>query len=149
MHGVFPEIYIPVVFDNCVFETKVDNSSVELSIHDTAVQIDFDNLRPLSYRQSDVILVAFDLSNVESLNSVPTKWREEVHKHCAGLPIILVGCKKDEWKHPVDGAITLEQIELARKALGAVVYTDCSAKNGDGVKRVFETAAAYSAGFQK
>jgi small GTP-binding protein len=68
---------------------------VELALWDTAGQEDYDRLRPLSYPDSHVILICFAVDSPDSLDNVQEKWISEVNHFCPGLPIILVGCKKD------------------------------------------------------
>lgn len=84
---------------------------------DTAGQEDYDRLRPLSYPDTDVILMCFSVDSPDSLENIPEKWTPEVKyrissfvikslirsfvtrlqvKHfCPNVPIILVGNKKD------------------------------------------------------
>ena len=47
------------MFDNYVAEVEVEGRSVELALWDTAGQEEFDRLRPLSYPDTDVVLIAF------------------------------------------------------------------------------------------
>lgn len=88
---------------------------MELALWDTAGQEDYDRLRPLSYPDSHVILICFAVDSPDSLDNVQEKvcshdpihtaemttksnsmkWISEVLHFCQGLPIILVGCKKD------------------------------------------------------
>jgi Ras family protein A len=89
------QVYVPTVFENYVAEVEVDGKRVELALWDTAGQEDYDRLRPLSYPDSHVILICFAVDSPDSLDNVQEKWISEVLHFCAGLPIILVGCKKD------------------------------------------------------
>lgn len=73
----------------------MDGKHVELALWDTAGQEDYDRLRPLSYPDSHVILICFAIDSPDSLDNVQEKWISEVLHFCSGLPIILVGCKKD------------------------------------------------------
>jgi len=73
----------------------VDGKRVELALWDTAGQEDYDRLRPLSYPDSHVILICFAVDSPDSLDNVQEKWISEVLHFCSGLPIILVGLKKD------------------------------------------------------
>lgn len=91
---------------------------MELALWDTAGQEDYDRLRPLSYPDTDVILMCFSVDSPDSLENIPEKWTPEVKfinhqtkidfifnnydflfeqvKHfCPNVPIILVGNKKD------------------------------------------------------
>ena len=51
---------------------------VELALWDTAGQEDYDRLRPLSYPDTDVILMCFAIDNPDSLENIPEKWTPEV-----------------------------------------------------------------------
>ena len=62
---------------------------------DTAGQEDYDRLRPLSYPDTDVILMCFSVDSPDSLENIPEKWTPEVKHFCPNVPIILVGNKKD------------------------------------------------------
>ena len=56
-------------------------------------QEDYDRLRPLSYPQTDVFLLAFSVDNPASLANITSKWYPEVKHHCPHTPCLLVGCK--------------------------------------------------------
>ncbi|SAM07632.1 hypothetical protein [Absidia glauca] len=133
--STFPEFYVPTVFENYVADVEVDGKHVELALWDTAGQEDYDRLRPLSYPDSNVILICFAVDSPDSLDNVQEKWISEVLHFCQGLPILLVGCKKDLRNDPG----TIE--ELRRNSQRPVAFEEeCSAKTGDGVREVFEHA---------
>ncbi|KAJ1963795.1 GTP-binding protein Rho1 [Dipsacomyces acuminosporus] len=148
-NGTFPEVYVPTVFENYVADVEVDGRHVELALWDTAGQEDYDRLRPLSYPDSHVILICFSIDSPDSLDNVQEKWISEVLHFCAGLPIILVGCKKDlrhdprtieELRQANLHPVTPEEGAAVAQKIGAAKYLECSAKNNDGVREVFETA---------
>lgn len=76
-------------------DIEVDGKQVELALWDTAGQEDYDRLRPLSYPDTDVILMCFSIDSPDSLENIPEKWTPEVRHFCPAVPIILVGNKKD------------------------------------------------------
>lgn len=51
---------------------------VELALWDTAGQEDYDRLRPLSYPDTNVILMCFSVDSPDSLENIPEKWTPEV-----------------------------------------------------------------------
>ncbi|VEL32280.1 unnamed protein product, partial [Protopolystoma xenopodis] len=91
----FPEVYVPTVFENYVADIEVDSKQVELALWDTAGQEDYDRLRPLSYPDTDVILMCFSIDSTDSLENIVEKWHPEVKHFCPNVPIILVGNKRD------------------------------------------------------
>lgn len=59
---------------------------MELALWDTAGQEDYDRLRPLSYPDTDVILMCFSVDSPDSLENIPEKWTPEV-----GAPLVQPG----------------------------------------------------------
>jgi len=148
----FPEAYIPTVFENYVTQVQFDGKLVELALWDTAGQEEYDRLRPLSYPESDVILIVFSIDFPVSLANVQDKWYPEVAHFCEGTPLLLVGTKidlrRDEQTRRMLGAqgqtpVTQEQGGEMAREIGAK-YIECSAKTGQGVQDVFALALRES-----
>jgi small GTP-binding protein len=145
----FPEVYVPTVFENYVADIEVEGKQVELALWDTAGQEDYDRLRPLSYPDTDVILMCFSIDSPDSLENIPEKWTPEVRHFCPQVPIILVGNKKDlrndESTRRELAKLKQEPVkhddgkQMADK-ISAYDFLECSAKTKDGVREVFETA---------
>eukprot|EP00058_Branchiostoma_floridae_P005059 XP_002590547.1 hypothetical protein BRAFLDRAFT_86227 [Branchiostoma floridae] len=91
----FPSEYVPTVFDNYCRSITVDGTPCNMAFWDTAGQEDYDRLRPLSYPQTDIFLMCFDISNRASFENISEKWFPEVRHFCPDTPIILVGTKND------------------------------------------------------
>ncbi|XP_054905580.1 rho-related GTP-binding protein RhoA-B-like [Poeciliopsis prolifica] len=148
--GQFPETYVPTVFENYVADFELDQKQIQLALWDTAGQEDYDRLRPLSYPDTDVILMCFSVISRDSLVNVKDKWAPEVRHFCPHVPIVLVGNKTD-LRNDEDVRKTLarqreepikyEEGKDVSDQIGAYSYQECSAKNKDGVREVFETAA--------
>lgn len=71
-----PQEYVPTVFENLIttIPSPLDASKlIELALWDTAGQEDFDRLRPLSYNETDVVLVVFACNHRPSLMNVQDK----------------------------------------------------------------------------
>jgi len=122
---------------------------VELALWDTAGQEDYDRLRPLSYPDTDVILMCFSIDSPDSLENIPEKWTPEVKHFCPNVPIILVGNKRDlrndegtkrELMKMKQEPVRYEEGHAMALKINAFAYLECSAKTKDGVREVFETA---------
>ncbi|XP_063714117.1 rho-related GTP-binding protein RhoC [Symsagittifera roscoffensis] len=145
----FPQVYVPTVFENYVADIEVDGKQVELALWDTAGQEDYDRLRPLSYPDTDVILMCFSIDSPDSLENIPEKWTPEVKHFCPNVPIILVGNKKDlrtcentkrELAKLKQEPVKMEEGRQMADKINASAFLECSAKSKDGVREVFETA---------
>eukprot|EP00253_Pinus_taeda_P034897 PITA_34897 len=145
--NTFPTDYVPTVFDNFSANVVVDGNNVNLGLWDTAGQEDYNRLRPLSYRGTDVFLLAFSLISKASYENVSKKWIPELKHYVPSVPIVLVGTKldlRDDKQffsdHPGAAAITTAQGEELKNQIGAVAYIECSSKTQQNVKAVFDAA---------
>eukprot|EP01107_Rhizomastix_libera_P010557 TRINITY_DN2731_c0_g1_i2.p2 TRINITY_DN2731_c0_g1~~TRINITY_DN2731_c0_g1_i2.p2 ORF type:complete len:197 (-),score=25.80 TRINITY_DN2731_c0_g1_i2:679-1269(-) len=146
----YPEEYIPTVFDNYSTILMHDGHNVNLGLWDTAGGEDYDRLRPLSYPQTDVFLLCFSVASPPSFENISSKWSPEIAFHCPEVPFIIVGMKTDlrndaaavaqlnERYHR--GAITKDEGERLAEELNAYAYIECSSRQPDNVKEVFEEA---------
>ena len=64
---------MPTVFENYVTIVQHEGKHIELALWDTAGQEEYDRLRPLSYPESDVILIVFSIDFPVSLANVQDK----------------------------------------------------------------------------
>ncbi|CAO3649332.1 unnamed protein product [Mucor fragilis] len=139
-NGKFPEKYLPTVFENYISRVDLDSKPVELALWDTAGQEDYDRLRPLSYFETDVVVICFAVDNMNSYQNVRDKWLPEVKHYCGNnVSLVLVGLKIDLRS---DSSVTISHqqgLKLA-KEIGAK-YGECSAKANINVKDVIKLAA--------
>ncbi|NXE31006.1 RND1 protein, partial [Ardeotis kori] len=79
----------------------------------------YDNVRPLCYSDSDAVLLCFDISRPETLDSASKKWKTEILDYCPNTRVLLVGCKTDlrtdlstlmELSHQKQAPISYEQV---------------------------------------
>jgi small GTP-binding protein len=83
VNGKFPTEYIPTVFDNWVSYFDVaragaESITVALGLWDTFGRSDYDRLRPLSYVNTDLMLLCVDCGQPQSLQAAETKFLPEV-----------------------------------------------------------------------
>lgn len=146
----FPEDYVPTVFDNYSANVMVENEKVTINLWDTAGQEEYDRLRPLSYTQTDIFLIAFSVVEPSSFANVRTKWIPEIRHHTPkDTKVLLVGTKADliDDPHVIDELeeggekpISSAEATALAKELGCVGYCECSAASQQGVHEVFDAA---------
>lgn len=148
-NNVFPEDYIPTVFDNYRCEVNAGGQTVDFGLWDTAGQEEYDRLRPLSYAKTDIFLVCFSVVDNSSYDNVVTKWYPELQHYCPKVPMILVGTKLDlrddpdtlaKLKSKGGWAISTEQGHQLAKRIKALKYMEASAKTGQQLKPIFDEA---------
>eukprot|EP01027_Heterolobosea_sp_BB2_P006787 GEZU01010199.1.p1 GENE.GEZU01010199.1~~GEZU01010199.1.p1 ORF type:complete len:195 (+),score=48.85 GEZU01010199.1:306-890(+) len=147
--NTFPEDYVPTVFDNYNANVMVEGRTVGLGLWDTAGQEDYDKLRPLSYPETHIFIVAFSVVNPSSYENVKSKWWPELQEHAPNVPMLLVGTKTDLREDPEFckklaakslHPITQAQGEALYKEIKAIGYRECSARTQVGLKEVFDEA---------
>lgn len=154
--GDFPEQYAPSVFEKYMTDITIRNKKVTLTLYDTAGQEDYDRLRPLSYQETHVILICYDVTNPTSFENVRIKWVPEVNHFCQEVPILLIGCKTDlrmdkerlrRLRAAQQEPITYNQGEETARQINATMYLECSAKFRENIEDIFKEAstAALSA----
>jgi small GTP-binding protein len=146
---------VPTVFGNYSGHVLFGGATLGLNLWDTAGQDEYVRLRPLSYPQTDMFLVCFDVANRTSFENVASKWKRELgeHRQCMALNVkfVLVGNKIDlredaevierlrlKNEHPV----TCEEGIACAKELGMAAYAETSALTGSGVAALFGACCA-------
>ena len=87
--GVFPETYIPTIFENTTKLVEYDGKSMELRLWDTAGQEEYERLRPLAYKDTNVVLMAFSIVNRDSFENIKAAWYPEFQQHMKNAQVYL------------------------------------------------------------
>ncbi|KAI9350354.1 small GTPase superfamily [Pilaira anomala] len=147
-NGKFPEKYLPTVFENYISRVDLDHKTVELALWDTAGQEDYDRLRPLSYFETDVVVICYAVDNQNSFQNVRDKWLPEVKHYCGNNVSLVLAALKIDLRSKSNKTITQQQVKKTKKKknydlakeIGAK-YGECSAKENIAVKDVIRLAA--------
>ncbi|KAJ3425240.1 rho-related protein racd-related [Anaeramoeba flamelloides] len=162
----FPFDYLPTVFENETYPTFINKQKFQVSPWDTSGHEDYDRLRPISYCETSVFLLLYDISNRQTFNAIEEKWIKEIREHCPDTPVILVGHKtdlkqeqkkkkKEKEKEKEESVqlqyennplfVTKEEGEQMALKIGATKFYECSSKMQLNLDGVFKTAilAAY------
>jgi len=114
-------------------------------------------LRPLSYPETDVFVMAFSLVNPTSFDNISRKWYPEVSHHCPNTAILLVGTKSDLRDDPItkktllfkgkELPISTEQGIALAKHVGCTSYLETSSRTGAGLTDLSEAMVKCVQGF--
>lgn len=142
--GVFPDEYVPTVYDEGDNTSgEIDGKVYNLNCFDTGGGEDYDRLRPLIYPNTDVFLLLFDIAGSRKrFKEIYTYWWAELHEHCPEVPIILVGSKIDLRFKGQNGQTTIATAEgeTMAKQIGAAKYMEISSLENEGVRELFKEA---------
>ena len=147
--GKFDSGYTRTGFESMTTSSMVEGNRVKFSILDTSGYQGFIPARELAYREADVFLLCYRISDPSSLFSAINHWVPELRNHAPSTPILLVGCASDERNGTGrTGAIVSSQQALAMsQQVEAVMYVETSAMtSARGVASVMEVAALASLG---
>eukprot|EP01083_Nonionella_stella_P190191 704484_1 len=81
MTNAFPREYVPTVFDNYSANVMIGGKPIQLGLWDTNGDEEYNKLRPLSYPDSDVVLICFDIMNKKSFTNCDRHWCAEIQHH--------------------------------------------------------------------
>ncbi|XP_036278847.1 ras-related protein Rab-36 isoform X1 [Pipistrellus kuhlii] len=114
-----------------------------LQIWDTAGQEKFKCIASAYYRKAQVIIIAFDLSDMQTLEHA-RQWLEDALKENepGSFFLYLVGTKKDLLSRAACEQAERQAVRLANEMLAE--YWSVSAKTGENVKAFFSRVAALA-----
>ena len=129
----FPEGQIPTIFDEYGLDFDENTS---LGLYDTGGGEDYYVLRPLTYPQTNVFILCFDVSLRDLFSELKSYWYSELRQHCPDVPIVLTATKID-LRETEENCITTEEGEaLAAKTHSH--YAEISSLKGVGLDELFE-----------
>ncbi|MFW9875937.1 MAG: Rab family GTPase [Candidatus Thorarchaeota archaeon] len=139
--NAFRRNYVPtlgVMVSDKIFE--IQNTVIQLTIWDIGGQQKFQTMRQQFYRGSDAVFLVFDLTRVESFNSIP-KWYSDIQGQLGERSEDLIGYiigNKNDLKD--ERAITTEMMSHLSSRLN-LESTETSALLGENVNDAFAAIA--------
>ena len=137
-YGTFEQAYMPTL--GIDFFTKnlfYEDKTIRLILWDTAGQERFRSLIPSYLKNAHCIIIVYDITNKESFNSLNHWLNDAKENTIEGTIFVICGNKVDLKEKRV---ISNEQINAYIKK-NNLIYVECSAKNGEGIKDLFNIIA--------
>ena len=139
-YGSFEPEYMPTLgidffTKNLFFEDK----TIRLILWDTAGEERFRSLIPSYLKNADCIIIVYDITNKDSFYSL-NHWLNDAKENTIEGTIFVVCGNKTDLKEK--RAVTTEEINDYMKK-NELIYIECSAKNGEGIKELFNTIAKH------
>lgn len=152
--GKFDTGYNKTNFETVSTSTIVKGKRVKFTIYDTSGSHGPNTSREIAYREADVFLLCYKISDPATLFSAINHWVPELRSHAPVTPIVLVGCQADlRGDRTVHAAlakigrspVSLEQAQSLAQQAGAITYCETSARlSTKSPETVFELCAAIS-----
>ena len=122
-----------------------DDEIININFWDTAGQERYRSLIPMYIRQSSIILLIYDRTNVDSFNGLE-RWMSYIHQGCSDdFEIILISNKKD-----------LQDKELVSDKAGCnlarkynIPFYSISAKTGENIEDLMNYVMTKATSFKK
>jgi small GTP-binding protein len=141
----------PIKREDCIFSgfaptLRIDNRTIHWVLFDTNGDDDYKRLRPITYTDTDIFIICFELSDSLSFIDYIKKWKDEISIHVPNAPFMIVATKseirddKKMMKEFDDAGEEIKSIEWYNeesKKIGAEAYIECSAKNLKNLTEVF------------
>ena len=139
-YGSFEPEYMPTLgidfFSKNLF---LEDKTIRLILWDTAGQERFRSLIPSYLKNANCIIIVFDITNKDSFNSL-NKWLSDAKNNASEDTIFVICGNKIDLKEK--RSVSENEInEYINK--NELIYKECSAKNGQGIKDLFNTVAKY------
>ncbi len=137
-YGSFEPAYMPTL--GIDFFTKnlfYEDKTIRLILWDTAGQERFRSLIPSYLKNADCIIIVFDITSKESFNSL-NHWLNDAKENTVEGTIFVICANKIDLKDKRN--VSEEEINDYIKK-NNLIYVECSAKNGEGIKDLFNIIA--------
>ncbi|XP_054977632.1 ras-related protein Rab-19-like [Sorex araneus] len=137
--GVYSEAQQNTIgVDFTVRSLDIDGKKVKMQVWDTAGQERFRTITQSYYRSAHAAIIAYDITQRSSFESVP-HWIDEVKKYgAANLVIMLMGTKSDLWEKR---QVLFEEACAMAEKHGLLAALETSAKESRNINEVFQFMA--------
>eukprot|EP01113_Clastostelium_recurvatum_P000115 TRINITY_DN10055_c0_g2_i1.p1 TRINITY_DN10055_c0_g2~~TRINITY_DN10055_c0_g2_i1.p1 ORF type:complete len:237 (+),score=45.54 TRINITY_DN10055_c0_g2_i1:49-711(+) len=170
-HDTFPMEYIPTIMDTEQIEIEIGpyasnnkkdkdgavaqndmKKTAKISLWETGSRGDYEEIRPLTYPNTDLFFLFYSVISRISLDNIVEKYHPEITSHCPKTPFFLIGLKQDlredeeiitrlkeKGTTPVDPH---RACKIGHELQAAAQFV-CSSKTGEGCKEILKATARF------
>lgn len=134
INSEFEELVLPTVGASVASKNiRTEKSNYKINIMDTAGTEQYRHLQPMYYREADICILVFDITNLSSFDSLPV-WMDEV-KNVVGNEILISLCgNKSDLR---DNRVVEHSVAIEYAQNNDMSYYETSALNGSGINELF------------
>ncbi|KAH0794455.1 small GTP-binding protein [Histomonas meleagridis] len=124
---------------NAFYQVQNKNGEVvSMKIWDTAGQERYRSLIPMFFNDTGLAFIVFDLTNEDSFSAIESFYKLLEENAPKDIKYVLVGSKNDlQDVRKISSSVA----QNYANTIGASFYSECSAKDGNGIKEMFKQAA--------
>ena len=145
----FQERYKSPLLGELTKRVLVNNEEMILEIWDTAGQERYKSIETCFYRESDAIILVYDVTNPDSFHSICDSWIKETQRHRpegdGQRPVMITaGNKHDlliDGEYDEDGIVPIDKVKDFSQSYDLLNPVMTSAKTGHNVQHVFHLIA--------
>ena len=125
------------------YELKLDNKKIVLDIWDTAGQEKFRSMGRHFYKNSNIVVIVYDITKKESFDDIKTFWYDNIKENAEEYKVIgIVGNKYDlfdkEGVEIIDDNVVKEFVDKIKSDEDSnIISMNVSALNGYNIKMLF------------
>ena len=121
--------YVPTVFDNYTLDNyRIHGKRCKIQLWDTTAQEELDNIRKLTYANTDLFIILYSAIKIYSLEKAENFWYKEIKDffQTKNINISLIGVDKNKRDTaPQSDVIHEKEIQECAKRLKAIYFNQC------------------------
>lgn len=130
--GKSPSTSLPIILPNFAKKETYMGQKAILVLWDSACNEDYNEIRPIGYKNANFFFLCFALNNKKSLENAENIWLKEISPFTKEAKVILIGTKRDIQ------TLTDSQISSFRYRINPYLYVECSTRSGENIQQIFD-----------
>ncbi|CAB4254604.1 similar to Saccharomyces cerevisiae YKR055W RHO4 Non-essential small GTPase of the Rho/Rac subfamily of Ras-like proteins, likely to be involved in the establishment of cell polarity [Maudiozyma barnettii] len=122
-----------------MIDDKVSGKYIQLALWDTVGGEVADRLRPLSYSNADIVILAYNVNDRISFENIRKKWAREAKHFASKSQKLLLGTQADyNNNNSANTRITEEEANEMAERIGAFSHLQCSVNDKINITKIMD-----------